>query len=101
MTVKIPDPAERLLPAGLHRLIFRDQKPPFLQIIPLNRPVVAIVAHRILLPLRKDSISELVNMHNCEERLVRRSSTSEGGSDEAIQTPSFRDDAKHRARNLE
>ena len=28
---------------------------------------------------------------HCEERLVRRSSTSEGGSDEAIQTPSFRD----------
>src|SRR5882757_4009504 len=64
MTVKIPDPAERLRPAGLHRLIFRDQKPPFLQVIPFNRPVVAVVAHRIL--QKEDSISELVNMHNCE-----------------------------------
>jgi hypothetical protein len=42
----------------------------------------------------------LIRRH-CEERLVRRSSTSEGGSDEAIQTPSFRGDAKHRTRNLE
>src|SRR5438093_5920427 len=30
---------------------------------------------------------------HCEERLVRRSSTSEGGSDEAIHPPSFRDGA--------
>ena len=62
MAVEIPDPAERFRPAGLHRLIFRDQKSPFLQIIPLNRPVVAVVAHRIL--RQGDSISELVNMHS-------------------------------------
>jgi hypothetical protein len=31
---------------------------------------------------------------HCEERLVRRSSTSEGGSDEAIQLSSFRDGPK-------
>src|SRR5258707_4381759 len=65
MTVKIPDPAERLRPAGLHRLIFRDQKPPFLQVIPFNRPVVAVVAHRIL--QKEDSISELVNMHSNDD----------------------------------
>ncbi|WP_210189054.1 hypothetical protein, partial [Bradyrhizobium sp. cf659] len=34
-------------------------------IVALNRPVVAIVAHRIVLQ-RSDPISELVNMHNCE-----------------------------------
>ena len=66
MAVKIPNPAERLRPPGFHRLIFRDQKPPFLQIIPLNRPVIAVVAHRIL--RREDSISELVNMHRNEPR---------------------------------
>src|SRR5260221_8493248 len=31
---------------------------------------------------------------HCEERLVRRSSTSEGGSDEAIHSSSFRDGPK-------
>ena len=62
MTVEIPDPAEHLRPASLHRLIFRNQKPPFLKIIALNRPIVAVIAHRIL--LREDSISELVNIHS-------------------------------------
>jgi hypothetical protein len=38
----------------------------------------------------RERMLELERRH-CEERLVRRSSTSEGGSDEAIQTPSFRD----------
>src|SRR5438105_13856319 len=65
MAVEIPNPLEQLRPAGLHRLIFRDQKPPLLQVIAFNRPVVAVVAHRIVLPW-SDPISELVNMHNCE-----------------------------------
>ena len=73
VAVEIPDPLEQLRPAGFHRLIFRDQKPPFLQVVAFNRPVVAVVAHRIVLP-GIDPISELVNLHNCEER-----------SDEAIQ----------------
>ena len=86
MTVEIAHFAERLRPASLHRLIFRDQKPPFLKVIPLNRPVVAVVAHRIL--QGEDSISELVNLHNCERReaiqgpqrktgLLRRKSSSQ------------------------
>src|SRR5438552_17598283 len=65
MAVEIPDPLEHLRSAGLHRLIFRDQKPPLLQVIAFNRPVVAVVAHRIVLQW-SDPISELVNMHNCE-----------------------------------
>src|SRR5437588_8089573 len=64
MAVEIPNPLEQLRPAGLHRLIFRDQKPPLLQVIAFNRPVVAVVAHRIVLQW-SDPISELVNMHNC------------------------------------
>src|SRR5437870_12673736 len=67
MAVEIPNPLEQLRPAGLHRLVFRDQKPPLLQVIAFNRPVVAVVAHRIVLQW-SDPISELVNMHNCEER---------------------------------
>src|SRR5437660_2472170 len=63
MAVEIPNPLEQLRPAGLHRLIFRDQKPPLLQVIAFNRPVVAVVAHRIVLPW-SDPISELVNMHS-------------------------------------
>ncbi|HEY0327731.1 MAG TPA: hypothetical protein VGC77_01425, partial [Rhodopseudomonas sp.] len=47
-------------------LIFRDQKPPLLQVIPLDRPVKAVVAHRIP-SVRMDSISELVNMHSNDE----------------------------------
>src|SRR5882757_4147190 len=78
MTVKIPDPAERLRPAGLHRLIFRDQKPPFLQVIPFNRPVVAVVAHRIL--QKEDSISELVNMHSNDESARRGLSAKQRSS---------------------
>ncbi|WP_247418198.1 hypothetical protein, partial [Bradyrhizobium sp. 159] len=35
------------------------------QIVALNRPVIAVVAHRIVLRW-SDPISELVNMHNCE-----------------------------------
>jgi hypothetical protein len=48
MTVEVPDPAERRRPARFHFLIFRDQEPPLLHIIALNRPVEAVVAHRIL-----------------------------------------------------
>src|SRR4051812_25088030 len=66
MAVKIPDPLERFRPAGLHGFIFRYQKSPLLKVIPFNCPVVAIVAHRIL--LSGDLISEFVNLHNCEER---------------------------------
>src|SRR5882757_2841847 len=39
MTVEIPDPTERFRSTSLHRLIFRDQKPPFLKIVSLYRPV--------------------------------------------------------------
>ncbi|WP_291613743.1 hypothetical protein, partial [Bradyrhizobium sp.] len=60
----------------LYRLVLRDQKTPLLQIIAFNRPVIAVVAHRIILQW-SDPISELVNMHNCEEQ-----------SEEAIQLPS-------------
>src|SRR4029450_6169865 len=59
--------------ADMRRLISGDRSPPLLQIVAFNRPVVTVVAHRIVLQ-RSDPISELVNMHNCEER-----------SDEAIQ----------------
>src|SRR5207248_10696629 len=65
VAVEIPNPLEQLRPAGLYRLIFRDQEPPLLQVIAFNRPVVAVVAHRIVLRW-SDPISELVNMHNCE-----------------------------------
>src|SRR5437868_2741821 len=67
VAVEISNPLEQLRPPSLHRLIFRDQKPPLLQVIAFNRPVIAVVAHRIVLPW-SDPISELVNMHNCEER---------------------------------
>ena len=70
MSVEVADPLEQRGSTSLHRLIFRDQKPPLLQIVAFNRPVVAVVAHRIVLQ-RSDPISELVNMHNCEERLRR------------------------------
>src|SRR5213596_1145458 len=63
MAVEIPNPLEHLRSAGLHRLIFRDQKPPLLQVIAFNRPVVAVVAHRIVLQW-SDPISEFVNMHS-------------------------------------
>src|SRR6476620_12212553 len=66
VAVEVPDPLEQLRPAGLHRLIFRDQKPPLLQVVAFNRPVVAVVAHRIVLQ-RSDPISELVNMHSNDE----------------------------------
>src|SRR5690348_4281909 len=66
MAIKIPDPLELLRLAGLHRLIFRDQKSPLLQVVAFNCPVVAVIAHRIVLQ-RSDPISELVNLHNCEE----------------------------------
>src|SRR4051794_21233954 len=62
MAVKIPDPLERFRPAGLHGFIFRYQKSPLLKVIPFNCPVVAIVAHRIL--LSGDLISEFVNLHS-------------------------------------
>src|SRR5215208_552892 len=75
VAVEIPNPLEHLGPAGFHSLVFRDQKTPLLQVVAFNRPIVAVVAHWIVL-LRSDPISELVNMHNCEER-----------SDEAIQLP--------------
>src|SRR5438552_18052302 len=63
MAVEIPNPLEHLRSAGLHRLIFRDQKSPLLQVIAFNRPVVAVVAHRIVLQW-SDPISEFVNMHS-------------------------------------
>src|SRR5205823_2545447 len=65
VAVEIPNPIEQLRPAALHRLISWYQKPPLLQVIAFNRPVVAVVAHRIVLPW-SDPISELVNMHSCE-----------------------------------
>ena len=69
MPVEVSHPAERGRPPRLHSLVFRYQKSPFLKVIPLNRPVVAIVSHRIL--LQENSITELVNLHNCEERMRR------------------------------
>src|SRR3954464_15469427 len=66
MAVKIPDPLERFRPAGLHGFIFRYQKSPLLKVIPFNCPVVAIVAHRIL--LSGDLISEFVNLHSNDEK---------------------------------
>jgi hypothetical protein len=38
---------------------------------------------------------------HCEERLVRRSSTSEGGSDEAIHSSSFRDGPKDQTSDVQ
>jgi predicted DCC family thiol-disulfide oxidoreductase YuxK len=64
VTVKIAHPPERRRSPRLHLLVFRDQKSPLLNIVSLNRPVEAVVAHRIA-PFKVDSISELVNMHNC------------------------------------
>src|SRR6201995_5756991 len=46
--IELPDAAERRRPAGLHSLILCDQEPPFLDVIPFNRPVETVVAHRIL-----------------------------------------------------
>src|SRR5206468_2388576 len=63
VAVEISDPLEQLRPPSLHRLIFRDQKTPLLQVVAFNRPIKAVVAHRTLLS-RMDSISELVNMHS-------------------------------------
>src|SRR5947209_2765590 len=71
VTIEIPDPPKGLRSAALHRLIFRNQKSPFLQIIAFNRPVKAVVAHRILLSNKTDSITELLNIHICEERWRR------------------------------
>ncbi|MEH2494755.1 hypothetical protein V1294_001234 [Bradyrhizobium sp. AZCC 1678] len=65
VAVEIPNPLEQLRPARLYRLVLRDQEPPLLQVIAFNRPVIAVIAHWIVLQ-RSDPISELVNMHNCE-----------------------------------
>jgi hypothetical protein len=35
MPVEVADPAKRYRPPGLHRLVFRDQETPLLQIVPL------------------------------------------------------------------
>src|SRR3954451_7075448 len=78
MAVKIPDPLERFRPAGLHGFIFRYQKSPLLKVIPFNCPVVAIVAHRIL--LSGDLISEFVNLHSCEEPTGRANARPMTGS---------------------
>src|SRR5262249_38335420 len=63
VAVEVPDPLEQLRPTGLHRLVFRDQKTPLLQIVAFYCPIVAVVAHRIVLQ-RGDPISELVNLHS-------------------------------------
>src|SRR4029453_9841297 len=63
VAVEVADPLEQRGSTSFHRLIFRDQKTPLLQIVAFNRPVVAIVAHRIVLRW-SDPISELVNMHS-------------------------------------
>src|SRR5438552_16520216 len=76
VTIEIPDPPKGLRSAALHRLILRNQKSPFLQIIAFNRPVKAVVAHRILLSNKTDSITELLNIHNCEERKRRGNPSS-------------------------
>jgi hypothetical protein len=47
VAIKVANPLERLRSARFDRLVLRDQKPPFLQIIAFDRPVVAVVAHRI------------------------------------------------------
>src|SRR5262249_25823918 len=78
MAIKIPDPPELLRPAGLHCLIFRDQKSPLLQVVAFNCPVVAVIAHRIVLQ-RSDPISELVNMHNCERSEAISATYASGG----------------------
>jgi hypothetical protein len=51
-----------LLPALAGELL-RDQETPFLNVIPLDRSVETVVAHRIL-PAWVDSISELANLHS-------------------------------------
>jgi len=66
MSVEIPDPLEGRRPAGFDLLIFRDQEPPLLNVVPLDRPIETVVTHQILLNIRVDLISELVNFHNCE-----------------------------------
>src|SRR6185437_279730 len=63
MAVEIPDPPERRRSTRFHCLIFCHQETPPLNVIAFNRPVKAVVAHRIP-PARMDSISELVNMHS-------------------------------------
>src|SRR3954454_339159 len=72
VAVEIPNPLERRRLAGLDRFILGDQKSPLLQIVALDRPVIAVVSHRIVLQ-RSDPISELVNMHsNDAERAARK-----------------------------
>ena len=45
MPIEIPHPAKCRRSAGLDLLILRDQEPPFLNVVPLNRPIEAVVPH--------------------------------------------------------
>src|SRR5687768_10620652 len=49
MTVEVAHPLEQRRSASLHRLVLRDQKTPLLDIVPLDRSVITIVAHWIVL----------------------------------------------------
>jgi hypothetical protein len=77
MAVEIPHRPERRRPARLYSLILWNQKSPLLQIVALDRPVIAVITHRIVLQW-SDPISELVNMHNCEEAIQLLSPKKEG-----------------------
>src|SRR6478735_8449753 len=45
MPIEIPHPAKCRRSAGLDLLILRDQEPPFLNVVPINRPIEAVVPH--------------------------------------------------------
>src|SRR5690554_4358198 len=48
VAVEVAHPPKGLGTSGLHLLVLGDQKPPLLDVVPLDRPVEAVVAHRIL-----------------------------------------------------
>ncbi|MCJ2143935.1 hypothetical protein, partial [Methylobacterium sp. E-066] len=64
MAIEGADRPERLRASGFDRLVFFDQEAPLLDVVPLDRPVKAVVAHRKALQGQRAAISEFVNLHS-------------------------------------
>lgn len=63
MTIEVADPRKLRRPPGLDLLVLLNQKPPLLQVVAFNRPVKAIVAHRVR-SSGGPAINELSNLYS-------------------------------------
>src|SRR5690242_3443552 len=68
MAVKLADPGELRRAPRLYILVFLDQKAPLLQVVALNRPIIAVVAHAGMLLSGIPAINELSNLYSNERR---------------------------------